>query len=227
MNPTVPLTFLFDIDNTLLDHDRVTAQLKAKLSSSVGPDCADRYWRIFNEIRSELGYADYLGALQRYRLENMHGPQLLEVSRFLLQYPFEEREFPGAFDTVREAQKFGQTVILSDGDVVFQPLKTFRSGIFDLFEAKILIYIHKEQELADVAKRFPSQHYVMIDDKIRLLTAIKAIWQDKVTTVFVRQGHYAADTKTVAQYPSADITIEGIAGLIPLLPGGIQGLKHP
>lgn len=227
MNPKAALTFLFDIDNTLLDHDSVTAQLKAKLSAEVGEACASNYWRIFNEIRAELGYADYLGALQRYRLQNMHGPQLLEVSRFLLQYPFEEREFPGAFDTVREAQKHGQTVILSDGDVVFQPLKTFRSGIFDIFAGKILIYIHKEQELADVAERYPSDHYVMVDDKIRLLTAIKSIWQEKVTTVFVRQGHYATDLATVAQYPAADVTIDRIADLIPLLPHGIQGLKHP
>ena len=224
---TSKITFLFDIDNTLLDHDTVTAQLRAKLSSEVGQDCADRYWRIFNEIRTELGYADYLGALQSYRLDNLHGPQLLEVSRFLLQYPFEERAYPGAFDTVRAAQKFGQTVILSDGDVVFQPLKTFRSGIFDLFHGKILIYIHKEQELANVAERFPSDHYVMVDDKIRLLTAMKSIWKEKLTTVFVRQGHYATDTATVAQYPPADVTVDKIADLIPHLQAGIQGLRHP
>ena len=206
----VPVVFLIDVDNTLLDNDRVTADLKAYLTQEVGVERQQRYWAIFEALRSELGYADYLGALQRYRVEHPRDPRLLRLSAFLINYPFADRLFPGALDVLRRLGQWGPTVIFSDGDVVFQPLKADRSGIFAAVDGRVLIYIHKELELDDVETRYPAKHYVFIDDKVRLLTAIKTVWKDRVTTIFPRQGHYALDPG-VASYPRPDITIERIA----------------
>ncbi len=211
---TAKTVFLFDVDNTLLDNDRVTADLRKHLASQVGADRANGYWEMFEAIRSELGYADYLGALQRYRIANPHEPNLLEVSYFLLNYPFANRLFPGSLDAVDYVQQSGPAVILSDGDVVFQPHKVRRSGLFEEFEGRVLIYIHKEQELADIEKRFPAEHYVLIDDKLRILAAIKTMWQSRVSTVFVKQGHYATDPNILRHYPPADVTIDRIGDLV-------------
>jgi len=210
---TAHTVFLFDVDNTLLDNDRVTADLKRYLDSEVGPERARRYWEIFEILRSELGYADYLGALQRYRVENPHNSNLLAVSYFMMRYPFANRLFPGSIDAVDHAAQGGTTVILSDGDVVFQPHKVYRSGLFEVFEGRVLIYVHKEQELEDVERQYPAERYVLIDDKLRILTAIKKAWGPRVTTVFVRQGHYAHDPKALAEYPAADVTLERIGDL--------------
>ena len=207
------IVFLFDVDNTLLDNDRVTADLKRHLEKQVGPDRQQRYWDFFEQLRTELGYADYLGALQRYRIEYPRDPGLLTVSHFLVNYPFATRLYPDSLDAVEHVKQWGDAVILSDGDVVFQPLKVERSGIFETVEGKVLIYIHKEHELEDVVQRYPADHYVLVDDKIRILTAVKKIWGKRVTTVFPRQGHYALDSKLVASYPPADITIERIGQL--------------
>ncbi len=207
------VVFLFDVDNTLLDNDRVTADLRRHLDFTVGQDEARRYWEIFETIRTEIGYADYLGALQRYRLERPRSPQLLTVSFFLLSYPFANRLYPGSLDAVEHVRQWGTPVILSDGDVVFQPRKVYKAGLYELFDGNALIYVHKEHELEDVEARFPADHYVMMDDKIRLLTAMKAVWKERLTTVFVRQGHYAMDLKAVAQYPPADVTLNHIGDL--------------
>lgn len=206
--------FLFDVDNTLLDNDQVTSDLKRHLEANVGLERAQRYWQLFEGLRTELGYADYLGALQRYRIEYPHDPNLLAVSYFLIRYPFANRLFPNSIDAVRHVAQWGPVVILSDGDVVFQPHKVYRSGLFELFEGNVLIYVHKEKELADVEQRFPADHYVIVDDKIRILTAIKQIWKERTTTVFVRQGHYALDPKTMAQYAPADLSLERIGDLL-------------
>jgi FMN phosphatase YigB (HAD superfamily) len=208
-----PVVFLFDVDNTLLDNDRVTADLRRHLLGEVGAEGGERYWAIFEQLRTELGYADYLGALQRYRVEYPRDTHLLAVSRFLVDYPFANRLYPESLDVLDRLRQWGPTVILSDGDVVFQPRKAERSGLFDAVEGRVLIYIHKEQELDDVERRHPADHYVMVDDKLRLLTAIKAHWRDRVTTVFVRQGHYARDP-VVATCPPADLTIERIGELL-------------
>ena len=205
--------FLFDVDNTLLDNDQVTADLKRHLETEVGPDRAQRYWQIFEDIRSELGYADYLGALQRYRIEYPRDPRLLAVSYFMMRYPFANRLFPGSIDAVQHVAQWGPVVILSDGDVVFQPHKVYRSGLFETFNGNVLIYVHKEQELEDVEQRYPASHYVMVDDKLRILHAMKQIWGARLTTVFVRQGHYAHDQKTLTQYPAADVSINRIGEL--------------
>jgi len=205
--------FLFDVDNTLIDNDRVAADLKRHLKETVGEGCEQRYWDIFEKLRAELGYADYLGALQRYRVEQPREPKLLEVSYFMINYPFANRLYPESLDAVEHAKKLGRAVILSDGDVVFQPRKVHRSGLYETFEGQVLIYVHKEAELADVEAKYPAQHYVMVDDKVRLLSAIKEYWGKRVTTVFPRQGHYALDVKLVAQYPKPDITLERIGEL--------------
>ena len=205
--------FLLDVDNTLLDNDSVTADLKKHLVDNFGEDRARRYWELFEQLRTELGYADYLGALQRYRVENPRDTGLLEASLFLLHYPFANRVFPGALDAINTLERRGRVAILSDGDVVFQPRKIERSGIWGAVEGNVLIYIHKEQMLDDVARRYPARHYVMVDDKVRILAAMKKVWGDRLTTVFVRQGHYALDTASVAKYPLADIAIERIGDL--------------
>jgi FMN phosphatase YigB (HAD superfamily) len=208
------IVFLFDVDNTLLDNDRVIADLRHHLEKEVGRKGSQCYWNNFELLREELGYADYLGALQRYRSENPHNAGLLAVSRFLIDYPFVHRLFPNALDVVERMKRWGTAVILSDGDVIFQPYKVERSGLFEAVDGNVLIYVHKEQELDDVAERFPADHYVMVDDKLRILAAIKKIWGLRVTTVFVRQGHYALDPRILAAYPAADVSIERIGDLL-------------
>jgi FMN phosphatase YigB (HAD superfamily) len=205
--------FLFDVDNTLLDNDRVEADLKRHLEAKVGKECQGRYWEIFEGLRMELGYADYLGALQRYRAERPRDPRLLEVSYFMVNYPFANRLYPESLDAVDYVRQFGRAAILSDGDVVFQPRKVDRSGLYETFEGHVLIYVHKERELEDVESRYPAAHYVMVDDKVRILAAIKKYWGRRVTTVFPRQGHYALDAQLVAQHPKPDITLERIGEL--------------
>lgn len=207
------VVFLLDVDNTLLDNDRVIADLKRYLAREVGADRQERYWTIFEALRSELGYADYLGALQRYRVEHPRDPQILGVSSFLVNYPFADRLFPGSLDVIERLSQWGPTVIFSDGDVVFQPLKIERAGLFAAVEGQVLVYIHKEQELDDVERRYPADQYVLIDDKVRILAAVKAVWGDRLTTIFPRQGHYARDPE-VATYPTPDVTIEGIGDLL-------------
>jgi FMN phosphatase YigB (HAD superfamily) len=225
-----PVVFLLDVDNTLLDNDRVTDELRSYLTRALGQECQERYWAIFESLRSELGYADYLGALQRYRVENLHDPEILALSSFLVSYPFAERLYPGALDVVEHLGRWGPTVILTDGDVVFQPLKVERSGLSDAVDGRVLIYIHKELELDAVEARWPAEHYVLVDDKVRILTAVKEVWGERLTTVFPRQGHYAHDPD-VATYPAPDLTIERIRDLLdydlPALLGAAQKEGKP
>jgi FMN phosphatase YigB (HAD superfamily) len=208
------VVFLFDVDNTLVDNDRVAADLQRHLASEIGAEGAEEYWRIFEQLRTELGYADYLGALQRYRAKHPHAQRLLCMSDFLINYPFAERLFPDALKVIEHVQQWGPAVILSDGDVVFQPLKISRSGLNNAVSRRVLIYVHKEQELDDVEQRYPAKHYVLVDDKLRILDAVKKIWGSRVTTIFVRQGHYAIDPKILASNPAADISIELIGDLL-------------
>lgn len=220
--PDSKTVFLFDVDNTLLDNDAIQGDLSAYLERQFGRPARDRYWTLFEELRTELGYADYLGALQRYRLENLDDPQLLEVSSFLVDYPFAARLYPGALEAIARCARLGPTVILSDGDVVFQPRKVRRSGLWDAAAGHVLIYLHKEKMLSAVERRYPALHYVMIDDKLRILTAMKQIWGPRLTTIFPRQGHYALDPRELAAWPPADITLSHIGELAECaLPGGI------
>lgn len=208
-----PVVSLFDVDNTLLDNDRVVADMMRYLDAEVGHERQQRYWAIFEDLRKELGYADYLGALQRYRVENPRDSHLLAVSSFLVNYPFANRLFPNSLDALERFRQWGPVVILSDGDVVFQPRKIERSGLQEAVDSNILIYVHKELELDDVERRYPAEHYVLVDDKVRILDAVKKSWGDRVTTVFPRQGHYARDEKEVAKYRKPDVTVERIGDL--------------
>ena len=222
--PDSRTVFLFDVDNTLLDNDAVQADLSSYLEREFGRSTRDRYWALFEELRVELGYADYLGALQRYRLENLDDPQLLRVSAFLVDYPFSERLYPGALAALARCAGLGVTVLLSDGDVVFQPRKVQRSGLWAAVSGRVLIYLHKEQMLDAVERRYPAGHYVMIDDKLRILTAMKAAWGPKLTTVFARQGHYARDPRELAAYGPADFTVQRIGELADLDYGWLEGM---
>ncbi len=210
------LVFLFDVDNTLLDNDRIQDDLSAYIAASHGQAARDRYWAIFEQLRGELGYADYLGALERYRLEDLHDPRILRMSSWLVDYPFADRLYPRALEAVERVRQWGRAVVLSDGDAVFQPRKVERSGLWKAFDGEILIYIHKEQELDDVERLYPAKRYVLIDDKLRILAAVKRIWGARVVTVFPRQGHYANDPAALAAYPAADIAVDRIGDLVAL-----------
>jgi FMN phosphatase YigB (HAD superfamily) len=213
MSPSA-IVFLVDVDNTLLDNDRIQNDLKRHLEREFGAASRDRYWAILEQLFTDLGYRDYLGALQRYRVEHPQDIHLLSMSSFLVDYPFANRLYPGSLDVLERFRSWGQTVILSDGDVVFQPRKVERSGISEAVEGNVLIYIHKEEALDDVERRYPAEHYVLVDDKLRILTAVKKIWGDRVSTIFPRQGQYAHDQKTIAECPPADVTVERIGDLL-------------
>jgi FMN phosphatase YigB (HAD superfamily) len=215
---THDVVFLLDVDNTLLDNDRIIADLRAHLERAFGVASAARYWDAFEALRGELGYADYLGALQRYRGDvEAAGPaahKLLSVSGFLVDYPFAERLYPQALEVVARLGAIGPTVILSDGDVVFQPRKIERSGLGAAVEERVLIFIHKEKMLDVVEEHFPARRYVMVDDKERILAAMKAVWGGRLVTIFPRQGHYAHDPANAGRYPAADCTVERIGDLM-------------
>ena len=226
MKTSDEIVFFFDCDNTLLDNDRVQDDLRTHLGRAFGAAKQERYWEIFESLRNELGYADYLGALQRYRLDTTSDPRLLQMSAFLLDYPFADRLYPGALDVIKHLGRWGPTVVLSDGDVVFQPRKIQRSGLWQAVDGHVLIYVHKEKRLADVEHRYPARHYVMIDDKLRILAAMKKVMGARLTTVFPRQGHYALDPVNIASYPAADLTLEHIGDLIHCdLPGLVNAAR--
>jgi FMN phosphatase YigB (HAD superfamily) len=206
--------YLFDVDNTLLDNDRIAADLREHLTAEFGAERQQRYWDAFEQLRAELGYADYLGALQRFRVAFPHDVHMLEISEWLIDYPFGERLYPSALEVVHAAGKAGRAVIFSDGDVVFQPRKIRRSGLWEAVEGRVLVYIHKEHELADVERRYPADRYVLVDDKLRILDAFKATWRERVVTVFPRQGHYALEPGLEARYGAPDVTVERIGDLL-------------
>jgi len=210
---TAPVVFLVDVDNTLLDNDRIQDDLKRHIEREFGLASRDRYWAILEALFVELGYRDYLGALQRYRVEHPRDVRLMTMSSYLVDYPFANRLYPGALDVLERFRAWGPTVILSDGDVVFQPRKVERSGIAEAVEGHVLIYIHKEEMLDDVERRYPARHYVLVDDKPRILAAVKKAWGNRVTTMFPRQGQYARDAKL---YPAADLSVEHIGDLVTL-----------
>src|SRR4026208_576438 len=221
------VVYLIDVDNTLLDNDRVVAGLMRHLDQAVGHDMQQHYWTFFNKLRAELGYADYLGALQAYRAARPHDLSILRASSFLINYPFANRLFPNSLDVIDRLKAWGPVVILSDGDIVFQPRKIERSGLHEAVEGQVLIYVHKELELEEVERRFPADHYVMVDDKLRLLAAFKSWWGKRVTTVFPRQVHYATDPEVVRTYPAADISVDRIGDLlnVDLSPETLSGVR--
>jgi FMN phosphatase YigB (HAD superfamily) len=207
------MVFLIDVDNTLLDNDGVLQDLKDHPERTFGAATRDRFWRILEDLFAEVGYRGYIDALQRYRDEHPHHVELLSMSSYPMDYPFADRLFPRALDVLEHLRCLGPTVILSDGDVVFQPRKVERAGIAEAVDRHVLIYIHKEEALGDIERRCPARHYVLIDDKLRILGAVKRVWRDRVTTVFVRQGSYAHDDKVIGVQPPADVTIERIGDI--------------
>ena len=209
-----PIVFLLDVDNTLLDNDRIAQDLRDHLEQVFGLDACTRYWTILEDLRRELGYADFLGALQRYRLERLHDPRLLGMSSFLVDYPFAERLYPKALEVIAHLRAFGPVAILSDGDAVFQPRKVVRSGLWRAVEGRVLIYIHKEEMLDDDETEYPAEHYVFVDDKPRLLAAVKQVWGSRVVTVFARQGHYAHDPVALKKFLPSDLSIQRIGDLL-------------
>ena len=213
MSSPDPIVFLVDVDNTLLDNDRILQDVRDHVGEVCGPEARDRYWQIVIRLFDELGYRDYLGALQLYRMENPHDPRLFRLAEFVIDYPFADRLYPGALEALARFSQWATTTALTDGDVVFQPRKVERSGIWRAVDGKVMIYVHKEEELDDVIRRFPAEHYVLVDDKLRILTAIKQIWGARVTTVFPRTGMYAHDSEVLAKYPAADVTVESISEL--------------
>jgi FMN phosphatase YigB (HAD superfamily) len=209
-----PLVFLVDVDNTLVDNDGIQQDLKDHLERTYGVAARDRYWRILEDLMVELGYRDYIGALQNFRVEHPREIELLAMSSYLMDYPFAERVYPNALEVLERLRSLAPTVILSDGDVVFQPRKVERAGLAKVADGDVLIYIHKEEALEDVERRFPAEHYVLVDDKLRILDAVKQVWGKRVTTVLPRQGQYAHDAKVLSALPPADITIERIGDLL-------------
>ncbi|HVH27979.1 MAG TPA: HAD family hydrolase [Vicinamibacterales bacterium] len=212
--PTPDVVYLLDVDNTLLDNGVVIADLRRNLRDTLGVEGEERYWAIFEDLFLNPGFADYLGAFNRYSAEHPRDPRLFDVSLLLLNYPFRERLYPRALEVVAALKQRGRVAIVSDGDVVYQPHKIKRSGLWQAVEGSVLVYIHKEEMLLDIERRYPARRYVMFDDKIFVLAAMKAVWKERVTTVFVRQGHYALDEKLIAQSPAADVTIESIGEAI-------------
>jgi FMN phosphatase YigB (HAD superfamily) len=213
MSPEHELVFLFDVDDTLLDNDAVKAELGQQVLEHFGRSESDRFWAIYEEQRAKHSYADFLGTLERFRLEHLGKPRALLLSNWLMAYPFADRLYPQALDAVRHVAQWGLPVILTDGDGVFQPYKLERAGLWKAFEGRVLDFVHKQQELDAVERAYPARHYVVIDDKASVLGAIKTVWGKRVTTVFVRQGHYANNPKALASEPAPDRTLERIAEL--------------
>ncbi len=214
MTPLHPIVFLVDVDNTLVDNDGIQQDLKDHLAKTYGVAARDRYWKILEDLMVELGYRDYIGALQKFRVEHPSEMELLAMSSYLMDYPFAGRVYPKALEVLKRLRSFATTVILTDGDVVFQPRKVEHAGLAKIADGNVLIYIHKEEALADVERRFPAEHYILVDDKPRILDAVKKIWKERVTTVLPRQGQYALDTKVLSALPPPDVTIDHIGDLL-------------
>jgi FMN phosphatase YigB (HAD superfamily) len=227
MTPPHPVVFLIDVDNTLLDNDGIQQDLKEHLERTFGAAARERYWTILEDLFAELGYRDYIGALQRYRDENPREVELLSMSSFLIDYPFPDRLYPGALAVLKQLDSIAPTVLLSDGDVVFQPRKVERAGLSSAVNGRVLIYIHKEEALDDVERRYPAEHYVLVDDKLRILAAVKQFWGERVTTVFPRQGTYAHDPSVISAFPPADVTIERIKDLLECDLPHLRTVSHP
>ncbi|MER3546060.1 MAG: haloacid dehalogenase [Rhodanobacteraceae bacterium] len=217
------LIFLFDVDDTLLDNDGINADLDAYIERGFGEPGRKLYREIYEQLRDEVGYADYLGAIQRFRVECGDEVRAQDLGEYLLEYPFAEKLYPKALQAIAHVSQFGTPIVLSDGDAVLQPRKISLSGIAGAVDGRVLIYVHKETMLLDVERRFPAQHYVIVEDKLRVIDALKQHWRERLTTVFVRQGHYAHDPALPGEYPPAQITLEGIGDL---LTSSVQDFKN-
>jgi FMN phosphatase YigB (HAD superfamily) len=208
-----PATFLVDVDDTLLDNDRIRDDIERHLEREYGPDARAAYWTIQERRFVELGYRDYLGAVQEWWESESRDPRVLAVSEYLLEYPFADRLYPRALDVLARLRGVGPTVVLTDGDAVFQPRKVSRAGVASAVDG-VLVYVHKEDELDDVERRYPAERYVLVDDKVRILAAAKRQWGDRVTTVLPMQGQFANDADLLAAHPSPDVTVSALGDLL-------------
>jgi FMN phosphatase YigB (HAD superfamily) len=224
LKPTNPLVVLLDVDNTLLDNDRFAVDLSAYLLKQFGADGRDRYWRLFAQRRDDLGYADYLGAVQAFRGGYDDDRDRLGLSAFVLDYPFAERLYPRALEVLAHLRACAPTVIFTEGDLVFQPRKLRSAGIWDAAGGQAIVCLHKTFALTLLHRRYPAAHYFMIDDKPALLAAMKRLLGTALTTVLVHQGQYARESSAGFQErrvpplpstrPRPDLEIERIADLL-------------
>jgi FMN phosphatase YigB (HAD superfamily) len=210
------IVFLFDVDNTLLDNDAISADLDAHVANAFGDAGRKLYREIYEALRDRVGYADYLGAIQQFRVRCGDEVRAQDLGAYLLEYPFADRLYPRALEAIAHVSRFGTAIVLSDGDAVLQPRKISASGIADAVDGRVLVYVHKETMLADVERRFPARRYVIVEDKLRVIQALKEHWRERLTTVFVRQGHYANGLEIAARYPAAQIALDGIGDLLTL-----------
>lgn len=207
------IVFLLDVDSTLIESDRFAADLSARLEEGFGEAGRRRYWTLYSQRRERLGYADYLGALQDFRTVIDDSPALLHLSGFMLDYPFAERLYPQALAAIAHLATMGTPVLVSDGDMVLQPRKIQRTGLWNAVEGRVMICLHKDLQIDRILQRFPAAHYVMVDDKPLLLAAFKRQLGKRLTTVFVRQGHYAMESELLVIAPAPDIHIRQIGDL--------------
>jgi FMN phosphatase YigB (HAD superfamily) len=213
--PTAALVFLLDVDNTLVDNDRVKKDIERAIASLVAVDRAARFWALYEEVRDEKGVVNFPETLRRFRRAFPNEPHAEDVDRSVLSIPFERYLYPRVFDVIARLWTLGDVTILSDGDRVYQPAKIALAGLLLATRGNVLVYEHKEDHLAEVQRRFPSLHYAHVDDKAGLLARTKVGFGSRATTIHVRQGHYASEHESG---PPPDVTVERIADLLTLDP---------
>lgn len=219
-----PLVVLCDVDNTLLNDNRIVSDLCDFLLDKLGEQGAKQYWTHFEALSQSLGYADYLGALQRARDEHPHEMHFIAITNFLLTYPFSERLFPRALDVIDHVACWALPVIVSDGDVVLQPIKLHRAGLARKVQDRVLVYIHKEKELDDIMQRYPATHYVFVEDNLSILSSVKREWGQRVTTIHIRPHGHPPDEGRTALQP--DITLNDIGDMLRINEADLRGSSH-
>ena len=204
------VAFLLDVDNTLINNDKVKTDLEERVVRYAGPDTAPVFWQVYEQVRRELDYVDLPLTLNRFRAESPEVERFAELSAAVLFYPFEECLYPRTLEVIEHLREIGTVAIVSDGDPVFQPAKIARAGLAAAVDDRVLIYVHKEQQLDDVRRRIPAGRYVIVDDKPNILVAVKRELGDRAVAIHVRQGRYARETGEW----HADIEIDSIADLM-------------
>jgi len=208
------LVFWLDVDNTLVANDDVKDDLDMHLQVEVGPQLAERFWALYEEVRKEESLVDIPLALDRFReqtsIAEMDDLTYQHVRSIFNNYPFPKALYPYALETVQHLNTLGTTVIVSDGDPIFQSEKILSSNLAEAVEGRVLLYIHKQEHIQETMKAYPGDHYVAVDDKPDILLDTKNLLGDRVTIVFVRQGKYA---KQLPEHFSADITVDHIGDL--------------
>lgn len=213
MSRIAPVAFLFDVDNTLLDNDRVRAELAETIERIVGPERGEAFWESYEQVRRDRDYVDYPNTIARFGRAFPDEVGYPDVADAILGYPYRAAVFPGAHDVLRQAQRVGPVAILTDGDPVYQPAKVARAGLTEAIDGPVLVFDHKEQHLAEVERRVPAERYVMVDDKPRILAAMSDRLGERMSTLHVCQGRYAHAAEH-DEFPDADRTVDAIAELL-------------